>query len=134
MAPRLLAAFGTDRERFKSAADMQSLSGTAPVTRASGKTRAVLRRWACNKFLLQTFHEFAQHSMGRSAWAKTYYDQARRKGKRHHAAVRALAFKWIRILHRCWQNRTLYNEALYFQQLQRKGSRLVVLVAREHSP
>jgi len=131
MAPRLLAAFGTDRQRFKSAADMQSLSGAAPVTRASGKTRAVLRRWACNKFLLQTFHEFAQHSMGRSAWAKTYYDQARRKGKRHHAAVRALAFKWIRILYRCWQNRTLYNEAFYFQQLQRKGSRLVASISSQ---
>lgn len=124
MAPRLLAAFGTDRKRLKSAAEMQSLSGAAPVTRASGQTRAVLRRWACNKFLLQTFHEFAQHSIGRSAWAKAYYDQARRKGKRHHAAIRALAFKWIRILHRCWQTRTLYNEVLYYQQLARKGSQL----------
>jgi transposase len=126
MAPRLLAAFGTDRERLARAAEMQQISGIAPVTIKSGKTqRKVRRRWACNKFLRQTFHEFAQHSLGKSAWAKAYYDMMRSKGLKHHAAVRALAFKWIRILHRCWKNRTLYNEAHYFQQLSQRRSPLL---------
>jgi hypothetical protein len=59
LAPRLLAAFGTDRDRFQTAQEMQSLSGIAPVTKRSGKRKVVQRRWACPKFLLQTFHEFA---------------------------------------------------------------------------
>jgi hypothetical protein len=42
-------------------------------------------------------HEFAQHSLPRSVWAKACYDLQRQRGKKHHAAVRALAFKWIRI-------------------------------------
>ena len=73
MGPRLLIAFGTDRERIRSALDLQSLSGIAPVTRKSGKSNVVRRRWACNKFLRQTFHEYAAHSIKFSAWARAYY-------------------------------------------------------------
>jgi transposase len=118
MAPRLLAAFGTDRDRFASARDIQQLSGIAPVTIRSGKSLAVRRRRACPKFLRQTFHEFAQHSLKRSRWALAYYRLLRAKGKGRHAAFRALAFKWIRILFRCWQNRTPYDESLYLQRLE----------------
>jgi transposase len=126
LAPRLLAAFGTDRDRLENASDMQEISGIAPVTIKSGKTKyEVRRRWACNKFLRQTFHEFAQHSLAKSAWAKAYYDMKCDQGLKHHAAVRALAFKWIRILFRCWKNRTLYNEAHYFQHLYKKSSPLL---------
>lgn len=126
LAPRLLAAFGTDRDRLENAAQMEQISGIAPVAIQSGKTtREVRRRWACNRFLRQTFHEFAQHSMAKSAWAKAYYDLIRSRGLKHHAAVRALAFKWIRIIYRCWKDRTLYNEAHYFQQLYKKRSPLL---------
>lgn len=126
LAPRLLAAFGTDRDRLENAAQMEQISGIAPVTLQSGKTtHEVRRRWACNHFLRQTFQEFAQHSMGKSAWAKAYYDMTRSRGLKHHAAVRALAFKWIRIIYRCWKDRTLYNEAHYFQQLYQKRSPLL---------
>lgn len=126
LAPRLLAAFGDDRQRVPTADDMQCLSGIAPVTVQSGKSRRVHRRWACSRFLRQTFHEFALHSLAKSAWAKAYYDMMReRRGLKHHAAVRALAFKWIRILHRCWRTRTLYNEAHYFQRLYQRKSPLL---------
>jgi transposase len=126
LAPRLLAAFGTDRERLETAEEMQRISGIAPVMIQSGKTqRRVRRRWACSKFLRQTFHEFAQHSLAKSTWAKAYYDLMRTRGTKHHAAVRALAFKWIRILYRCWKERTLYNEAHYFQQLYQRRSPLL---------
>ena len=124
LAPRLLAAFGADRERLDSAAQMQNLTGIAPVTRRSGKSFAVLRRWACSKFLRQTFHEFAQHSIPRSAWAKAYYQMQRERGKKHHAAIRALAFKWIRILFRCWKDRCVYNEVLYCQGLKKRHAPL----------
>ena len=132
LAPRLLAAFGTDRQRLQQAQEMQSTSGIAPVTIRSGKTeRRVRRRWACSKFLRQTFHEFAQHSLARSAWAKAYYDMMRSRGVKHHAAVRALAFKWIRILYRCWKERTLYNEAHYFQHLYQRRSPLLKFMASQ---
>jgi len=129
LAPRLLAAFGTDRSRLESAGQVQTYSGIAPVMVRSGKTHQVRRRWACNKFLRQTFHEFAGLSLGHSAWAKAYYDQMRARGVKHQAAVRSLAFKWIRILFRCWQTRTLYNEVHYFQQLYRKQSPLLKFMA-----
>jgi transposase len=129
MAPRLLAAFGTDRSRLENADQVQAYSGIAPVLVRSGKTHQVRRRWACNKFLRQTFHEFAGLSLRYSAWAKAYYDQMRTRGAKHQAAVRSLAFKWIRILFRCWQTHTLYNEVHYFQQLYRKRSPLLKFMA-----
>jgi transposase len=129
LAPRLLVAFGSDRARIESPDQMQCLSGIAPVTVQSGKSCHVHRRWACNKYLRQTFHEFALHSLPRSVWAKAYYDMVRARGMHHQAAVRALAFKWIRILHRCWKTRTKYNEILYLQQLQKKNSPILKFIA-----
>jgi len=128
LAPRLLTAFGTDRERLQDSDEMQRITGIAPVTIRSGKTMRVQRRWACNKFLRQTFHEHAQHSLASSAWARAYYRMMTSKGLKHHAAVRALAFKWIRILHRCWKDRTLYDEVTYFHQLAKRRSPLAQLV------
>jgi len=134
LAPRLLAAFGTDRERLTQSDEMQCISGIAPVLVQSGKTqRHVRRRWACNKFLRQTFHEFALHSMCKSAWAKAYYDMMRDRGLKHQAAVRSLAFKWIRILFHCWKKRTLYNEAHYFQQLYKRQSPLLKFMGSTRS-
>lgn len=125
LAPRLLAAFGADRERLENASQMQCLAGIAPVVRRSGRSFSVLRRWACSKFLRQTFHEFAQHSLPRSAWAKAYYQLQRARGKKHHAAVRALAFKWIRVLFRCWKDHAPYNELHYCRHLQQRNSPLL---------
>jgi hypothetical protein len=46
-------------------------------------------------------------------WARQYYGLQRSRGKSHHAAIRSLGFKWLRILFRCWKNREPYNEARY---------------------
>ncbi len=124
-APRLLVAFGEDRERFQSADQVQRYSGIAPVTVRSGNSSWVHWRWACPTFVRQTFVEWAEKTVYRSFWAGAYYRQQRNKGASHYVAVRALAFKWIRILYRCWQSRTPYNETLYLQALQRRGSRLI---------
>jgi transposase len=72
MAPRLAAAFGTDRERFRSAQEIQQFSGIAPVLKRSGKSCLVIRRLACPQFLHQTFPEYADHSRKQSAWAAAY--------------------------------------------------------------
>src|SRR5262249_58817206 len=65
-----------------------------------------------------------------SFWAQVYYQQQRAKGQRHQAAVRALAFKWLRILYRCWQDRTPYDESGYLQALTRRGSSLLHNLAK----
>lgn len=124
LAPRLAAAFGTDRDRFPDADAIARLSGVAPVTRRSGQFHRVSRRHACPKFMLQTFHELARCSIKFCEWAQRYYEAQRAQGKGHHAAVRALAFKWIRILWRCWQDRVAYDDAIYIAALQRHGSPL----------
>lgn len=118
LAPRLLVALGTDRARFPSAAEVQKHTGIAPVTVKSGRQRQVHWRWATSSFLRQTFHEFAHHSIQHSRWARAFYHQQRSRGKTHHAAVRSLAFKWIRIIWRCWQERTPYDGARYERALQ----------------
>jgi transposase len=130
LAPRLLAAMGSNRSRFESAAEVQQYSGIAPVTERSGKHVWIHRRFACPKFLRQTFHEFAGQSRKFSAWASAYYDMKRSKGIGHHAAVRALAYKWIRIIFRCWKNRVAYNEEIYLQSLRRKGSAVLDHMAK----
>lgn len=122
LAPRLLAAMGTRRDRFTNAAQVQCYSGIAPVLERSGQRQWIHFRRACPKFLRQTFHEWASHSIGSSDWARAYYQHQRAKGQTHHAAVRALAFKWIRILYRCWQDRVPYDEQRYQQALLRRSA------------
>ena len=129
LAPRLLAAFGSDRDRMSDASELQQYSGIAPVTERSGKSKLVKRRMACPRFLLQTFHEFASHSRAFCAWARAFYDLMRSRGNGHHAAVRALAFKWIRVLFRCWKTHTPYDDATYMAALRRHKSPLLAHLA-----
>jgi transposase len=125
LVPRLIVAFGTRRERYNSAYEMQCYSGIAPVKEASGKTSWVHFRRACPKFLRQTFHEFALHSIGQSEWAKAYYQHLREdKNKSHQAAVRSLAYKWIRIIFRCWKDGKPYDEEIYLRSPCRRRSML----------
>jgi transposase len=130
-APRLLVAFGEQRERFTSAEDLQKYAGIAPVTERSGKKSWVHWRLQCPKFLRQTFVEWAAESTRHSFWAQVYYQQQRDNGKAHQAAVRALACKWLRILYRCWQDRTPYNESVYLNALHRRGSSLMQNLVKE---
>jgi transposase len=125
LLPRLIVAFGTQRERFASAAELAAYSGIAPVSRQSGLSKTVVFRHACPAFLRQTFQEFAACSKAKSVWARAFYQFQIDRGKRHHAAVRALAFKWIRILFRCWKDRTPYDEARYVRCLEQRHSPLL---------
>ena len=126
LAPRLLVAFGEQRERFASAAELQKYAGIAPVTQRSGQTTWIHWRWQCPTFLRQTFVEWAAQTINKSYWAGLYYYQQRAKGSSYQAAVRALAFKWIRILYRCWVTRTPYDEAKYLKALKDRGSPLLM--------
>lgn len=122
MAPRLLAAFGSQRDRWQSLEDFQNYSGIPPITVRSGKSSSVHFRWACPKFLRQTFHEFAGISVQQSEWARAYYDHRRQVVHQdHQAALRSLAYKWQRIFYRCWLNRTPYRETIHQQNLLRRS-------------
>lgn len=134
LAPRLTAAYGSDRDKFQQALEMQQLSGIAPVTKASGKTKVVQMRWACPKFLRQTFHEFAQCSLKFSRWAQAYYQMRKARGHRYHEIIRGLAFKWQRIIFRCWKTREIYDENRYLQRLQATGSPLLPFLTPEPLP
>jgi len=128
LVPRLVAAFGSDRQRYASASEIQQLSGTAPIQKQSGKSRVVLMRRACPKFLRQTFHEFAKCSLFSCRWAQAYHAMMRHKGHGYHSALRALAFKWIRVLFRCWQTRKPYDDALHMRHLHLKKSPLLAFL------
>jgi hypothetical protein len=125
LAPRLLVAFGEERDRYQTAQDLLRFAGIAPMKESSGQKSWVHWRWSCPKFLRQTFVHWALQTRKHSFWADAFYQMQRQKGKTHQAAIRALAFKWIRIVFRCWQNRQPYNEVKYLMALKRKGSALV---------
>ena len=129
-APRLLVAFGEQRERDTSADARQKYAGMAPVTERSGKKAWVHWRFQCPKFLRHTCVEWAAASIRHACWARVYSQQQRDKGTAHQAAVRARAFKWIRSLFRCWQERTPYNESVYLTALHRRGSSLLHNLAK----
>ena len=131
MAPRLLAAFGSQRDRYGSANQVQTFSGIAPVMEASGKQRSIHFRWVAPKFLRQTFHEYAALSIPHCSWARAFYEAQKARGKSHHAAVRSLAFKWIRILFRCWQSRQPYHEDVYVAARQARATPLAPRTPRE---
>jgi transposase len=129
-ASRLLVAFGDQRARSASAADRQRYAGIAPVTERSGKKSWVHWRLQCPQCLRHTFVAWAAESIRHAFWAQMYYQQQRDKGKAHQAAVRALAFTWMRILSRCWQERTPYDESVSLQALHHRGSPLIHNLAK----
>ena len=129
MAPRLLCAFGADRSRFSSAEELQCYLGIAPVLEQSGTQSWVHWRYNCSKFLRQSVHEWAGITIKYSLWARAYYAMQRAKGKSHPIAVRALAYKWLRIIFRLWKTNTTYSEAKYLAALQRNGSHIIKFLA-----
>ena len=125
MAPRLAAAFGSDRDRFEDASKFQAYIGIAPIQVSSGTKSYTFMRERCHKFLRQSFHEWAGLTIQYSPWAKACYELMRQRGKRVGVAKRALAFKWTRILFRCWKDGTAYDEAAYVRRLVKRGSPII---------
>jgi transposase len=127
LVPRLIAAFGSQRDRWNDASELQRYSGIAPVLETSGKQRWVHVRWACPKFVRQTFHEWALHSLNKCAWAKSHYETQVQRGKSRHAAIRSVAFKWLRIAFRCWKGGHKYDSELYQNRSSHRASAAVEL-------
>lgn len=113
LAPALLACLGRDPQRFADVADARAFMGTAPVTKASGKSRVVLFRRGCWKFARRTLQLFADHSRPFCAWAQEFYLQQRASGHGHHAALRALAHKWLKIILAMRRTGTPYDDNIF---------------------
>lgn len=128
LAPRLAAAFGTDRKRFADPESFGQYIGVLPVLERSGGRQWVHWRWSAPKFLRQTFVEWAKETVRYCEWAGVYYDYCKQRGKRPQAIYRSLAAKWIRILWRCWQAGKPYDDARYCAALKAAQSPLHALL------
>jgi hypothetical protein len=129
-APRRLAGFGEPRERDHRAAAVQKFAGLAPVTERSGHQCWVHCCQHCPQYLRQTFVEWDAQSIPHADGARAFYEPQRAKGSAPQAALRALAFTWIRSLYRGWQDRTPYDEATCCTALKRRGSPLLGAVQK----
>ena len=117
-AAQILAELGNVRERFQTEDQLAAEAGVAPVTHASGKSRGVVFRWACNKNLRVAITCFADNSRHASGWAASIYTRARDRGCKHAHAVRILARAWVRVLWRAWQDGEAYDPAKHKAAVQ----------------
>lgn len=108
-AAQILAELGDVRERFPTEDQLAAEAGVCPVTHASGKSRGVVFRWACNKTLRAAVTCFADNSRHACPWAAAIYRKARERGCKHPHAIRILARAWLRILWKAWQSHALYD-------------------------
>jgi transposase len=113
LAPRLLAGWGDDRERYANATSVQALAGTSPVIYESGNYSRAHRRHACIKPFRNTLYQFAWQTTFHEPWAVAYYRRKRSESKSHSMAVRALANVWVRIIHAMWLKGERYAAARF---------------------
>jgi transposase len=115
-AAAMIAGFGEDRQRWNGHQEVAARWGVAPITKQSGKHRAVHRRAACDTTLHQAWLWFAFNTIRKAGcWAREDYQVKRQSGTTHFTALRGLGERWVKIAYRCWQDRVLYDEA-YHQQ------------------
>ena len=112
-AAQVLAEWGDCRQAYDGPDSVAALAGCTPVTRQSGKHRAVHFRWACNKRFRAAVTTFADNSRHASPWAAKIYTDARASGKDHPHAIRVLARAWIRVIWRCWLDGVPYDPATH---------------------
>lgn len=119
LAPALLTVFGDNRARWQDWRQIACHVGTAPITVSSGKQRQVKMRFHCDREARTLLHLYAQSSRLRCDWARQLYQEQRDAGKSHSGAVRCLANRWLRIMFRLWQDRLVYDEAIYLAARER---------------
>ncbi len=119
LAPKLLVMFGDHRQRLPYREILPAIAGTCPVTVASGKSRYVKFRRACNHSFRQTTQQVAQASVRRSPWAAAYFARARERGHSKSHAYRCLANRWLHIIWTLWQTQQPFDEAYHQQQVAR---------------
>jgi transposase len=111
LGARVLAEFGDDPNRYRDGKSRRNYAATSPVTRASGKKKAVMARFVHNDRLVDALNAQAFAALNASPGARAYYDELRARGIEHNDALRRLANRLVGILHGCLKTRTLYDEA-----------------------
>ena len=110
LGARALGEFGDDPNRYLDAKSRKNVAGTSPITRASGKQRVVLARYARNRHLADLCRMWAFAAITASPGARAFYDQRRAAGDTHNRALRALANRLVGILHGCLRHQAIYDE------------------------
>jgi len=110
LGARVLGEFGDDPERYASAKSRRNYAGTSPLTKASGKKKAVMARYVRNRRLYDAIDQWAFCSITRSPGCRQFYDHRRAQGDGHHQALRALGNRLVGYLHRAIRTGDLYNE------------------------
>jgi len=128
LAPRLLAAVGSDPSRYSSHQVLQCFAGTAPVSFQSGQIDRAKVRWACDKFLRYTVHLWADCFRKASAWGQAYYQKKRRDGMTHACALRCLGQRLLKIVFRMISDKKPYDAELHARNQQKHGSWVLALV------
>ena len=128
-AAQMLAEWGDCRQAYDGPDAVAALAGATPVTKESGKHRAVHFRWACNKRFRQAITTFADNSRHASPWAAKVYADARARGLDHPHATRILARAWIRVIWRCWQDHVPYDPARHGNAIRLSQTRQNDLLA-----
>jgi len=112
LGARVLGEFGDDPHRYADGKARKNYGGTSPITRASGKKKAVTARWIHNDRLLDALMSWAFASLNASPGARAFYDELRARGLEHNDALRRLANHLVGILHGCLKTRTLHDETI----------------------
>ncbi len=116
LAPALLSKFGDDRDRFATAASLQALAGTCPVTDKSGKRKRIKFRRACDREFRWLVQQWAVSSLKQSIWANGYWQQVRLRCGSDNHAYRCLGNRWLAIAWKLWQTGQTYDETYHLQQ------------------
>jgi Transposase/Transposase IS116/IS110/IS902 family len=111
---RVLAEIGDDRSRFQDAKGLKAYAGAAPITRASGKKRAVTHRRVKNNRLNAAGYLWAFSALTASPGARAHYDRRKDAGDRHAAAQRNLFGRLLGCLHHCLITGQHYHETIAF--------------------
>jgi transposase len=130
LAPRLLAAIGSDSDRYGACQVLQSYAGTAPISFQSGQLHKARIRWNCDKFIRHTVHLWAHSFQRVSPWAPAYYQKKRREGKTHACAPRCLGQRLLKILFRMLRDKQPYDDQLHARNQQKHGSWVPALIEK----
>jgi transposase len=123
IVPMIWAELGDAKNRWQSFRHLQAEAGGVPVTKASGKSRVVQFRFACNKLLRYASYWFSFNSLNRCEWANKYYRDQRAKGHSHPQALRALGAKWLKIIFVMWRDHKPYDENYHLANIARQAIR-----------
>jgi len=134
LAPRLLAAVGSDPDRYGNANVLQCFAGTAPIRFQSGRIEKVKIRWACDKFLRHTIYLWANCFRQKSVWGQTYYEKKREKGMSHTCALRCLGQRLLKIVFKMLTDRKPYDAELHAQNQKQHGSWVLQLINETPAP